>query len=307
MNVAAERAVAGLRRQFGGDRRRLIGIAMSIGYGSGWAACTVWLRRIMDNYPLHPTGVIFWRDVIISVLLFAILLPRRGLRIERRHLPLMVLFGFIGIALNNASWGLSVNLNGVTIATVLAYGAPVFTVLLSRPLYGERITTRKMASLALALSGCLLVSQVYDIGQMSLHSFGIIMAVAVALTQAGRDLVGKKVGGLYPALTALFYGFLFGSIFLGVGQPRANLVAHLPLQGWVELLLMSAGVMASYAMYVGALARLPVSIVSILGLSEAVVAALLAYLVHGELLAPLQLVGAVLVISGVLVLEVRNE
>jgi drug/metabolite transporter, DME family len=306
MDLAEGRAVRGLRRQLGGDRRRVIGVAMSIGYGSGWAACTVWLRRIMDTYPLHPTGVIFWRDVIVSILLFAILLPRRGLRIERRHLPLMVVFGLVGIALNNATWGLSVSMNGVTIATVLAYGAPIFTVLLSRPLYGEAITSRKLTSLILALAGCLLVSQVYDVGQLSLHSVGIIMALLVAIFQAGRDLLGKKVGGMYPALTALFYGFLFGSIFLGIGQPVRNLTAHLPLQGWVELIVMSAGIMASYAMYVGALARLPVSIVSILGLSEAVVAAFLAYMIYGETLAPVQILGALMVIGGVLVLEVRN-
>lgn len=306
MGVAEERIVSGLRRWVGGDRRQIVGVAMSIGYGSGWAACTVWLRRILDTYPLGPTGVIFWRDAIISLLLLGILLRRGGLRIEWRHLPLMVLFGLVGICLNNATWGMSVDLNGVTIATVLAYGAPIFTVLLSWPLYGERITRRKTASLVLALSGCLLVAEVYDVGRMSLNGLGIVVAVLVAVTQAGRDLLGKKVGGLYPVLTSLFYGFLFGSVFLGIGQPLSNLTVRMPAHGWLELAMMSAGIMVSYMMYVGALARLPVSVVSILGLSEAVVAAVLAYFIHGETLAPPQLLGALLVIGGVLVLEVRN-
>ncbi|MGQ9554400.1 MAG: DMT family transporter [Anaerolineae bacterium] len=300
-------AFARFREQAISDRRRLVGLIMGLSYGSGWAACTVWLRRIMTVYPLHPTGVIFWRDLIVSAALFMILLRRRGLGLRRQHIPLLLLFGFVGIALNNASWGLSVNLNGVTVATVLAYSAPIFTVLLSRPLYGERITRRKLTSLALALSGCLLVSQVYDLGHAQLRPFGIAMAAAVGLTQAGRDLLGKKVGGLYPALTGLFYGFLFGTVFLGLGQVAQDIWPRLPLRGWVELTLMSLGIMASYALYLGALARLPVSVASILGLSEAVMAAFLAYLVHGEMLAPLQLVGALLVISGVAVLEVRDD
>ena len=172
-----------------------------------------------------------------------------GLRVKRAHL-LLVLFGFVGIALNNSSWGLSVNLNGVTVATVLAYSAPIFTVLLSRPLYGERITRRKATSLVLALAGCLLVSQVYNIGQARLETFGILMALAVGLTQAGRDLIGKKVGGLYLALTGMFYGFFFGTI----SWPRQlspDLVPQLPLIGWLELAGMALGVMASYLLYLG--------------------------------------------------------
>lgn len=304
--MSAGGAIGRLRGSLQGDRRRTIGVVLAIGYGSGWAACTVWLRRIMDVYPAPPTLIMFWRGVIVSALLLAILLATRGMRLRRADLPLLVLFGFVGIALNNASWGLSVNLNGVTVATVLAYSAPVFTVLLSRPIYGERITKRKLTSLLLALGGCLLVSQIYDIGQMRLGSFGIAMALAVGLTQAGRDLMGKRVGSLYPAFLGMFYGFFFGTVFLGLGQIGGDIRPGLPAIGWLELTLMSAGIMASYVMYLGALARLPVSVASILGLSEAVVAASLAYLVHAEVLAPLQVLGAVLVISGVVVLEVRD-
>jgi drug/metabolite transporter (DMT)-like permease len=240
-------------------------------------------------------------------LLFSIVYARRGLRLQRRHLPVFVLFGFVGITLNNLSWGYSVDLNGVTIATVLAYSAPIFTVLLSRPLFGERITARKLASLALALSGCLLVSQVYDLGNSALTPAGIAVALAVGLTQAGRDLMGKAVCALYPALTGIFFGFLFGTVFLGLRQLTGGALPHLPVLGWVELALMSAGVGASYALYLGSIARLPVSVASILGLSEAVMAALLAYLVFRETLAPLQIAGALLVISGVALLEVRDE
>ncbi|NPV09601.1 MAG: EamA family transporter [Anaerolineae bacterium] len=346
MSLSLTERAAALGGGLTGDRRRLVGVIMGLSYGAGWAACTVWLRRLLDTYPLHPTGIMFWRGLIVSGALMAILLVRgqraqrenrrrrhgggrppgqarvlpleedgrtqggrtqgSPLRVARRHVPLLVLFGFVGIALNNASWGLSVNLNGVTVATVMAYSAPIFTVLLSRPLYGEHITRRKATSLLLALTGCLLVSQVYNIGRTQLQTMGMAMALAVGLTQAGRDLLGKKVGGLYPELKGLFYGFLFGTVFLGVGQLSWELVPRLPPLGWLELGGMSLGIMASYLLYLGALARLPVSVASILGLSEAVVAAVLAYLVHGETLSGPQILGALLVISGVVVLEVRD-
>lgn len=306
MVVSAERDSAG--------RQRLLGVLMGLGYGSGWAVCTVWLGRLMDTYPLNPTGVMFWRGLIVSVILLGMLVVRgrragdawRGVRVQRRHLPFLVLFGFIGITLNNASWGLSVSMNGVTVATVMAYSAPIFTVLLSRPLFGEPITHRKALSLVMALVGCLFVSQVYDLGDSVLTGTGIAVAAAVGLFQAGRDLMGKKAGRMYPETTNLFYAFAFGTVFLGLAQLSPDLVPRMPLQGWLELAGMSLGIMLSYLMYLGALSRLPVSVASILGLSEPVVAALLAYLVLGETLVGLQVVGALLVIGGVLVLEVRD-
>ena len=292
----------------------MLGVLMGLGYGAGWGICTVWLGRLMDTYPLHPTGLMFWRGLIVSSVLLCLLVVRGrrlgdtwgGLRVQRKHLPFLVLFGFVGITLNNASWGTSVNLNGVTVATVMAYSAPVFTVLLSRPLFGEPITRRKAMSLVMALGGCLLVSQVYDLGSSTLTVFGIAVALSVGLFQAGRDLLGKKAGRLYSEMTNLFCAFAFGTVFLGLAQISPDLVPSMPLQGWLELGGMSLGIMLSYLMYLGALTRLPVSVASILGLSEPVVAALLAYLVLGELLVGLQVLGALLVIGGVLVLEVRD-
>ncbi len=296
------------------SRRRLIGVLMGVGYGAGWGICTVWLGRLLRTYPLHPTGVMFWRGLIVSAALLGLLALRgrrtgdawAGVRVQRKHLPFLVVFGLVGITLNNASWGMSVSMNGVTVATVMAYSAPIFTVLLSRPLFGEPITGRKALSLLMALAGCLLVSQVYDLDSSTLTTTGIVVALAVGLFQSGRDLLGKKAGRLYSEMTNLFYAFTFGTVFLGLAQISPDLAPHMPLQGWLELVCMSLGIMLSYLMYLGALARLPVSVASILGLSEPVVAALLAYLVLGELLVGLQVLGALLVIGGVLVLEVRD-
>ena len=72
MNVSVSERAATVRSGLSG--RRWVGIAMGLSYGAGWAACTVWLRRLMDTYPLHPTGVMFWRGLIISGALLAILL-----------------------------------------------------------------------------------------------------------------------------------------------------------------------------------------------------------------------------------------
>jgi len=286
--------------------REIVGTAMMVGGAALWASSTVWLRRLFDVYALSPTGAMFWRDAIITLVLFLVLAPRGGLAVQRRHLGLLIAFGFIGIALNNASWGISVDLNGVTVATVMAYTAPIFVVILARPLYGEALTRRKVVALLSAIAGSLLVVQAYDLNAVSVRFFGIAVALLVGVTQAGRDLLGKKVSSYYPAVTGIFYGFLFGSIFLGLGQSSRGLVPSLSVQGWLELITMSLAIMLAYSLYLGSLARLPVSSACIVGLVEPVVAAVLAHLVHGEILALPQVIGSFLVIAGVVLLEIRG-
>lgn len=288
-------------------RGRLIGVLMGLGYGSGWAVCTVWLRGILDRYQPEPGPTMFYRGAFVSLFLFALIGPSRLRSVRPKHLPLLGLFGLVGIALNNYAWGYSVHLNGVTVATVLAYGAPIFTVLLSRPLFGERITRRKLSSLFLALAGCTLVSQAYDFSGVRLQAAGLLVALLVAISQSGRDLLGKQIGSLYPELINLFCGFAIGSAFLGSAQAAGVSRFSLPPTGWLELALMSVLVGASYLMYLGALRRLPVSVASILGLSEAVTAAFLAYLVHGEVLSAAQIAGAAMVVGGVALLEVSED
>lgn len=296
----AKSEISGLRR------REIIGTAMAIGGASLWATNAVWLRRLMTVYPLTPVQAMFWRDFFVSLLLLIIVLATHSWRFRKKDLPILLAFGLVGVAMNNSSWGYSVKMNGVTVATVLAYTAPAFTVLLAWPLFGEKITKRKLVSLVMALFGCLLVSQVYAVQLGGLRTFGLAMAFAVGLTQAGRDLIGKKVSGLYPALTGTFFGFFFGTIFIGIGQASQGLLANMPAIGWLEMLGMAAGTMAAYTFYVGALGRLPVSIVCILGVAEPVVAAVMSYLVYNEVLSLPQFIGCLMVVFGVAFLETRN-
>ena len=57
------------------------------------------------------------------------LLKRSLLRVERKHLGYLVMYGFV-LAIFNALWTLSVSLNGAAVSTVLAYCSAGFTALL---------------------------------------------------------------------------------------------------------------------------------------------------------------------------------
>ncbi len=285
---------------------QLAGWLMAVGGSTMFSFGSVWLRRIMEHYRLSPLGTIFWRDVVITALLLLALAAQGGWRIRRQHLLWFVLFGVVGIAINNGAWGYAISLNGVTIASVIAYTSPAFTVLLARPIYGETISRRKALALTMALGGCLLVSQVYNLGRMQVLTFGLAMAIVVTLTQASRDLIGRTLGRLYPALTGMGYSFLIGTFLLGVTQAIWGVRTTAPIQGWLELIGMSACIAVGYVGYLGALRRLPAGLVAILTLTEAVVSSVLAHFIYGERLAPPQLVGALLVLVGVALLQLGN-
>ena len=82
----------------------------------------------------------FWRDVFVTLTLLLVLglLRPALLRVDRKYLCYLVLYGLV-LAIFNSLWTLSVSLNGAAVSTVLAYCSAGFTALLGWWLLKERL------------------------------------------------------------------------------------------------------------------------------------------------------------------------
>jgi drug/metabolite transporter (DMT)-like permease len=133
---------------------------------------------------------------------------------------------------------------------------------------------------------------------------GLLVGLAVPVTYASWNLFGKKVRETYNPFTTLTYAFGFGALVL------------LPLQFFTpqpwpvpsSALLWFAGLIAvatiiPFSVYTFALGRLPASVATILAMSEIAFVAVYAYVLLDERLTAGQILGAVLVVGGVLLLS----
>jgi drug/metabolite transporter (DMT)-like permease len=217
-----------------------------------------------------------------------------------------VIYGMLGQAAFNGLWAYSVQYNGAAVATVLAYTAPAFTVLLARPLLREPWTLRKAAAVALSLAGCALVARAYRADAWQLNLPGILTGVGTGLFYAIFSLLGRWGTQRFPnPLTVTTYGFLFAAIALGLTQNERTLFSlGGDWNGWGVLLTLAVGpTLMGYGMYTASLRYLPAGVAGLIASLEPALTALLAILILSEWLGGLQWLGVALILAAVVLVQ----
>lgn len=221
-------------------------------------------------------------------------------RIKARDIPFFAVYGLCSVTFVYISYLTAIRLLSVSLASVLLFTSPAFVILLSRLFFGEPITRRKVVALALTLVGCMLVVKIYAPGalQGSLPGifFGLLSGISFStLTLFGR--VGlKKYDGQVNAIVPALFGALF---FLPV-LPIWKVQFTLPRLG-LFLGQSFVGSVLPFTLYLGGMQRgVEGGDASVLATVEPLVATLSGVLFLHERLAPLQVLGVVLVLTGAL-------
>ncbi|WP_276250385.1 DMT family transporter [Haloarcula rara] len=138
---------------------------------------------------------------------------------------------FLGTELTNASQG--------SLLTVLT---PIFVVLLSGALLGERVTTTKALGIALAAFGtAVVVAGQYDLRRIAVgNAAGVALLVVASFAWAGYTVWGVAVVRKYSALSAATYSTIAATPMLGALAVvelwyLGRGIATIPL-GWPSLL-----------------------------------------------------------------------
>jgi drug/metabolite transporter (DMT)-like permease len=270
------------------------------------------------------TGVAFtaWRAVLGASSLAVLIVIRgtagssvaavRGLS-TRGRLSLATA-AVMGVTLN-VSMFTAFGLIPIALALMLFYTYPAGVVVVDVLLGHERVTPSRIVALLLSSAGVLLVL----VGGMSGSSdaaivpLGIVLGLCAAASQVVFVTVSRNGYRTVPADAATF-------VILGASMIGASTIAVLGGQGaglteplhspdpWPYLLLAGvAGAGVSSLLFLTAIRKIGGTRTGILMLLEPVVGVILAGIVLGEAMGPIQVVGGALVLVGALVLQVRSD
>lgn len=275
-----------------------------------WSTSGLFIRWTVASSGVSALSLAFWRDLVTfaCLLLGLALLQRRQLRVERRDLPWLAALGAVGVGTFHVLWNLAILQIGYAAATVLLYSSPAFVALMARLIWKERLTRYKVLAIVLTLAGCVLVAGPEELAGVEFTAGGLLLGLAAALTYGGFSLFGRQVAPRYSPWTVLTYGFGFGALVLLPLQFTTAPPWPVPPQTWVWFGgLVLAATIVPFAAYLSALKRLPVSVASILAASEVVFGSLIGYLVFDERLQGWQIVGAGLVVGGLVILTTQRR
>ena len=227
------------------------------------------------------------------------LLHPTGMRAGRRDLLLLVLCG-VFFAGDLAALHAAVNLTTAANAILFLNAQPIYVAIGAWVLFGERVGARFAAAAAVAMTGAVALTWTsLDLGAE--RALGDALGVAAGICYAGYLLAASRLRTGYSSLvinvaTCLVGAPLLLAAALASGQPITPPTAA----DW--LLMIGLGVVAhalGQGLIVWGLAHLPAAFASVSLLVAPVSAALLAWLLLGEPLGPVQVAGMALVLAGV--------
>ena len=260
--------------------------------------------RAVYRFEGDPMLVVTWRALIGVVVLAGILALSRPtlLRVPWSAIPFFLVYGFFGVTLNFWSYFSAVKHTTLAVAITLLYTYPMFVTLFSALWLGEGLTRVKLAAAALTVLGAALVAQIHQAEFLRLNLRGILFGLLTGLSMAVYSILGKRAVVRYAPWTVVLYAFAGGALFLVLGSGPGLLAARdYPTVAWIWIVgLALIPSLGGYALFTLGLRDLPASQVSVIATWEVVTAALLGWLLYGERLTPIQLLGAALVCVGIL-------
>ena len=243
--------------------------------------------------------------VACSILLASLAIFRRDLlRVRWRDIPYFAAMGFVTVTLVFSFYAYAITMVGVSIAAVLQYTAPVFVTIIAWRAFHEPLDRVKLVALALSLAGVVLIARLYAPGDVRFHPAGLAAGLFTGLCFGLYSIFNKRAVARYSAWTVTTYNLCFGMFFVALFQFPTMLreVGAAP-QTWPYIVGMAIGpTVLAHGLYVSGLAHVPASNASILATWEPATAMILAYLILGERLDTLQLLGAAAIVLGVILL-----
>ena len=220
-----------------------------------------------------------------------------------RDLAVGLALGACGYAIQAGCYFAALERIDASLLSLLLYTFPAMVAVAAVARGRERIDRRRLAALVLSSGGLVLV--VAGAGAGALDPLGAALGLGAAVVYSTYILVSEGiVGRMTPRVLAALVctgaaaSLTVASVLLGELRPGELTAAG---WGWLACLAVVSTV-AAVSLFFAGLQRVGPTTASIVSTAEPVVTVLLAFLVFGELLGPVQLLGGALVLGAVLVL-----
>jgi drug/metabolite transporter, DME family len=247
---------------------------------------------------------------------FLVLLPilrlfrgRQGLRVSAPDLGQLFLIGILGVAASNYFYYLAIQRANVATAITVQYTAPVWVLVYTVTRGLQKFTLQRVAAVGLAVTGIALVIGVIGKSGLRLDTIGVLAALLAAFSFAFYNIAGHNILTRRDRWIVLLYTTGSASLFwLLVNPPWKLMAAHYSATQWLFLMFFSLlSVLAPFSFYFAGLQHLEPTRAIIVSCLEPVFSIVIAAVVLGELMHPLQVLGIVLVLAAITVAQLPDH
>ena len=265
--------------------------------------------RPLNEFGFSSAEITFVRSVLSVVFLGIYLLFRNKnyFKISLKDLPLLLFLGigcFMTVCL---LYTLSIEENGSSLAAMLEYTAPIWTVLLSRFVFKEKLSIKKIVALVGVLGGCAMLS--FD-GEVRLSIKGLIFGVGTGIALSLYEIMSKTATKKYPAESITFYMFLFsafGMFFIATSWNIPIKIYKQPQSIYYFLGLAFLSTALAYILFAFGVKTVSAGKASMFSTVEILTAAVVGIIAFNERLGFLGYIGIVVTVLSLLFLQLSDK
>lgn len=254
-----------------------------------------------------------------AAVVFALIAAARrpaSLRIGRRELGFLAVYGIVGLALVQWLYLFALGRMPVSISLLIEFTSPLLIALWVRFVRGEAVRGRIWVALVLTIGGLALVAQIW--AGLTLDALGVLASSLAAVSLAAYYLLGERALGGRDAWSVAAWSFAAAAAFWAVLQPWwtfpfDQLGVDVGLRGdgggpqvvtwllvvWIVLL----GTVAPFSLVLAGLRMIGATRVGLVGTAEPPLAGLVAWLAINETLTFWQVAGSGVVLAGIVLAE----
>ena len=261
---------------------------------------------IVANISLGSAEIVLMRTFLGSLFLLAIVLVKRSFSFADLKADLIP--ATIGGAALGLNWVLlfsAYRSAGVGLSTLTYYCGPIIVLALSPVLFREKLTWNKLLAIAAVAVGMFCITG--DIVPGSDVQTGILFGGGAALLYASLIVANKRVkrlSGLNCAMYELIVAFFVVLIYLVASNVKLPVIPAAEDIVWVLAIgLVNTGL--AYYLYFSSLQKLPGQTVALVCYIDPLTALLVSGAFLGEKLLGVQIAGAVLILGGACLGELK--
>lgn len=261
---------------------------------------------LVANISLGSAEIVLMRTFLGSLFLLAIVLVKRSFSFADLKADLVpATMGGAALGLNWVLLFSAYRSAGVGLSTLTYYCGPIIVLALSPVLFREKLTWNKLLAIAAVAVGMFCITG--DIEPGSDVQTGILFGGGAALLYASLIVANKRVkrlSGLNCAMYELIVAFFVVLIYLLASNVKLPVIPAAEDIVWVLVIgLVNTGL--AYYLYFSSLQKLPGQTVALVCYIDPLTALLISGAFLGEKLLGVQIAGAVLILGGACLGELK--
>jgi drug/metabolite transporter (DMT)-like permease len=295
-------------------RTRKASLAEGVTAGFLFGTAAIFVRFLSD---LNGFSIVFWRSIIACFALLLMLLVLRkpfDLSLVRKNFKELFLLGFF-LALHFILFVFAVKDTTILDATVLVNTTPFFSMLVSSFIFKIKPSNAQLAGLSISFIGVCTIAvaagETVHAGGFSPNLRGDLEALSAAIVESLYLNYGKRLRNQMSILSLMMPIYASTAIITGaISLLSGKSILTLPGQEGTTVSLLGLGLLptaVAHTLYFSSLSNLKSFETATMALLEPIGATLLGVLLFQEVPAPVFILGAAMVSTGILFIGSREK